>query len=284
MLIVDSQIHIWKNGKMSPQHRQIPTYSADDALAEMAEAGVDCAVIHPPSALGEAANELAVEAVRNHPDKFCILGHFDLKSPDRERIVARWRERPGMLGFRFTFNLPEQKTWWTDGSLDWFWPACEKAGLVVGLLATGENIKVLGKIAERHPGLKLNIDHIGRGGGRAEKKDDAAYADLNDMLALARLPNVGVKLSGAPSTSTQPYPYKNIHGYLKQIVDTFGPDRCFWGTDITRMPCSYRQCVTMFTEEMSWLKGRDLERVMGGAFVDWLGWKRPANLAADKRG
>jgi hypothetical protein len=26
---------------------------------------------------------------------------------------------------------------------------------------------------------------------------------------------------------------------------------------------------------MPWLKGRDLERVMGGAIVDWLGWKRP---------
>jgi len=276
MLIVDSQIHLWKNGKMSPHHRQIPTYSADDALAEMAEAGVDCAVIHPPSALGEAANELAVEAVRLHPDKFCILGHFDLQSPEREKIVARWRERPGMLGFRFTFNQPNEKTWWTDGSLDWFWPACEKAGLVVGLLATGENIKVLGKIAARHPGLRLHIDHIGRGGGRSGKKDDAAYADLADMLALAKLPNVGVKLSGAPSTSSQPYPYKNIHGYLRQIVEAFGPDRCFWGTDITRMPCSYRQCVTMFTEELSWLKGRDLERVMGGAFVDWLGWKRPS--------
>jgi len=27
---------------------------------------------------------------------------------------------------------------------------------------------------------------------------------------------------------------------------------------------------------LPWLKGRDLERVMGGAIVDWLGWKRPA--------
>ena len=58
--------------------------------------------------------------------------------------------------------------------------------------------------------------------------------------------------------------------------DAFGPDRCFWGTDITRMPCSWRQCVTMFTEELPWLRGRDLERVMGAAIVDWLGWKRPA--------
>src|SRR2546422_838524 len=135
MLIVDSQIHLWQNGKMSAQHRQIPTYSAADALAEMASAGVDGAVIHPPSSLGEAVNVLAVEAVRQHPDTFCILRHFDLESPDREKIVARWRERPGMLGFRFTFNQPHQQAWWTDGSLDWVWAACEKASLPVGLRA-----------------------------------------------------------------------------------------------------------------------------------------------------
>ena len=277
MLIVDSQIHIWKNGKMSPHHRQDATYSYDDALAEMKSAGVDCAVIHPPGSLGEAVNTYAIEAVRRHPDKFCILGHFDLQSPDREKIVAHWRERsPGMLGFRYSFSEPHQKTWLTDGSLDWFWAACEKADLRLGLLVTGKTIPVFRKIAERHPGLKMHIDHIGRGGGRAVLKDDAVYADLAEMLALARLPNVAVKLSGAPSTSSQPYPYRNIHGYLRQIVDAFGPDRCFWGTDITRMPISYRQCVTMFTEEMPWLTGRDLERVMGGAVVDWLGWKRPA--------
>jgi predicted TIM-barrel fold metal-dependent hydrolase len=275
MLIVDSQIHIWKNFKMSPHHRQAPTWSAEEALAEMAAAGVDCAVIHPPGAHGEAGNTLAVEAAQKYPDKFCILGHFDLKSPDREKIVANWRKRPGMLGFRYTFNEPDQKSWWTDGSLDWFWKAAEKAGLVIGLMATGPNILAFGKIAERHPGLKMHIDHIGRGGGRTDKKDEAAYANLGEMLALAKLPNVGVKLSGAPSTSSQPYPYKNVHQHLQRIVEAFGPERCFWGTDITRMPCSYRQCVTMFTEEMPWLKGRDKEQVMGAAFVKWLGWKRP---------
>jgi len=28
----------------------------------------------------------------------------------------------------------------------------------------------------------------------------------------------------------------------------------------------------MFTEEMPWLKGRDLDLVMGRALCDWLGW------------
>jgi predicted TIM-barrel fold metal-dependent hydrolase len=274
MLIVDSQIHLWQNGKMSAHHRQIPTYSVDDAMAEMATAGVDAAVLHPPSTLGEATNVLAVDAARRYPAKFCILGHFDLQSPEREQIVARWRERPGMLGFRFTFNQPQQQAWWTDGSLDWFWSACEKAKLPVGLLA-GAHMAAFRAIAERHPGLKLHIDHLGRVGGGRGGTDDAAFADLPEMLALAKLPNVAVKMSGAPSYSSQPYPYRNIHGYLKQIFEAFGPDRCFWGTDITRMPCPWKQCVTMFTEELPWLRGRDLERVMGGAVVDWLGWKRP---------
>jgi hypothetical protein len=47
----------------------------------------------------------------------------------------------------------------------------------------------------------------------------------------------------------------------------------FWGTDITRMPCSWQQCVTMCTEELPWLEERDLELVMGRAVRNWLGWK-----------
>jgi predicted TIM-barrel fold metal-dependent hydrolase len=276
VLIVDSQIHIWRNGRMSSHHRQVDNFLVDDALAEMAVAGVDCAVLHPPSALGDDVNVQAVEAVQAHPDRFCILGHFDLQRPDREQIVAHWRERPGMLGFRYTFNQPQQKAWWTDGSLDWFWKACERQELVVGLLASGPTIPVMGAIAEKHPGLRLNIDHLGRGGGGHGVKDSAAFADLPEMLKLAKYPNIAVKMSGAPSYSSDAYPYRNIQGYLKQIFEAFGPERCFWGTDITRMPCSYRQCVTLFTEELSWLKGRDLERVMGGAVIDWLRWKRPA--------
>src|SRR6476646_10583025 len=111
----------------------------------------------------------------------------------------------------------------------------------------------VGVSAARHPGLKLHIDHCGRRGGAGGSKDAAAFNDLGDMLALAKHPNVAVKLSGAPSYSNQPYPYRNIHTYLHQIFDAFGPRRCFWGTDITRMPCSYRQCVTMFTEELELL-------------------------------
>jgi len=66
--------------------------------------------------------------------------------------------------------------------------------------------------------------------------------------------------------------FRNLHTHRRQIDDAFGPARMFWGTDITRMPCSWRQCVTPFAEELPWLRGRDRELVMGRAICDWLGW------------
>ena len=140
------------------------------------------------------------------------------------------------------------------------------------LIAAGF-LPFFGRIAEQHPHLKLIIDHLGV---IRSAKDDAAFANLAPLVALAKYPNVAVKATGAPSHSSAPYPFRNIHDGLHRIYDAFGPRRFFWGTDITRMPCSYRQCVTMFTEELPWLKGRDLELVMGQGVIDWLGWKRPA--------
>src|SRR5256886_9770997 len=102
MLIVDSQIHLWENARMSPQHRQIPTYNVDDALKEMAEAGVDAAVIHPPSTLGEAPNVQAVEAGKTPPNKIFLLREFDPQSPEREGNVQKWPDRPGQLRSPFT--------------------------------------------------------------------------------------------------------------------------------------------------------------------------------------
>jgi predicted TIM-barrel fold metal-dependent hydrolase len=67
-----------------------------------------------------------------------------------------------------------------------------------------------------------------------------------------------------------------MHKYLRQIYDAFGPARMFWGTDITKMPCSWRQCVTMFTEELPWLPERDKRLVMGQAVCAWWGWKNPS--------
>jgi predicted TIM-barrel fold metal-dependent hydrolase len=271
--IVDAQVHVWGAGPPTvPVHRQVEVFTAEQLLAEMAEAGVDAAIIHPPS-WDPNSNELAVEAVRQHPGRFAILGNFPLDGPESRGLVEGWRDRPGLVGLRFTFFAPHQRAWPTDGTIDWLWPAAERAGLPIALLAD-HFLPEVGRIAERHPGLRLIVDHLGgRGGRTGEARDAAAFIHLPDLLALARYPNVAVKATGAPGYASQPYPFPALHPFLERIFDAFGPERFFWGTDITRMPIPYPQCVTLFSEELPWLTGRDQELVMGEAVCAWLGWR-----------
>jgi predicted TIM-barrel fold metal-dependent hydrolase len=194
-----------------------------------------------------------------------VLGNFPLDRPESQALIDGWKSRPGMLGLRFALVQPHQQTWLTDGTMDWLWPAAERAGLPVALL--GADLLQLGLIAQRHPGLKLIIDHFGR--------PDAAWTHLPALVATAKFPNVALKATGAPSYSTESYPYRDIHGHIRQLYDAFGPERMFWGTDITRMPISWRQCVTMFTEELPWLSAKDKELIMGRALCAWLDWNLP---------
>ena len=258
MQVIDAQVHIWGSGTPSGHHRQTSIYTAEELIKEMDAAGVNGAVLHPPS-WDAGSNEMAVEAAKKYPDRFCILGWFPLDRPEERKRIETWKQRPGMLGLRWSLTRPEQENWHKDGTMDWVWPAAERAGTPIATMAW-RFLPLFKEIAEKHPNLKLLIDHLGL---VRSAKGAAAFADLDTLCSLAKLPNVAVKATGAPGYSDAPYPFRDIHDGLHRIFDAYGPKRFFWGTDITRMPCSYQQCVTLFTEELPWLKGNDLEQVMG---------------------
>ncbi len=274
MLIVDAQVHIW--GADTPErpwpafgrgaaHRREPM-SAPALLAEMDAAGVDRVVIVPPSWEGDR-NDLALEAARDHPDRFAVMGRFTIDPANRD-LLAAWRGQAGMLGLRFVYR-PEM-TWLVDDSADWLFRECERHGLPVMIFCPG-HVAELDRLARRHPGLRLVCDHL----ELRRAKDAEAFADLPQLLTLAKHPNVAVKASALPCHSSEPYPYRNIHDYIRQVFDAFGPQRMFWGTDLTRLPCTYRQAMTMFTEELPFLSETDKEWVMGRGVCEWLGWPPP---------
>jgi predicted TIM-barrel fold metal-dependent hydrolase len=250
-------------------HRPQP-FSKDDLLREMDAAGVARTVIVPPSWEGDR-NDLALAAARRHPDRFAVMGRPPLEPRD-PRALDRWREQPGMLGIRVTTAGAGARELFTEPEGDWLWAAAERAGLPAMVSVPGL-LPAVDHIAERHPGLKLVIDHLALA---REAKDEAAFADLPQLLALARRPNVAAKASALPRYSSEPYPYSKLHPYLRRVFEAFGPKRLFWGTDLTGIPCTYRQAIALFTEELPWLRGEDLEWVMGRGICEWLGWPLPA--------
>jgi predicted TIM-barrel fold metal-dependent hydrolase len=270
MKIIDAQVHIWSKTVVPTfgLHRKVAAFTADELLREMDEAGVDAALIQPPVSWDPDSNALAVAAAMKYPDQFAVMGQFPLEVPESRKLVHGWRNQPGMMGLRWPLLSETHQKWLHDGALEWLWPAAAQEGLPVAMMG-GLFLPKFREIAERHPDLKMILDHCGL---NRHGRDAEAFIHLVELVALARLPNVAVKATGAPHYSTQPYPFRNIRDGLQRIFDAFGPKRMFWGTDITRMPCSYRQCVTFFTEELPWLSGRDLEDVMGRSLCEWIGW------------
>jgi predicted TIM-barrel fold metal-dependent hydrolase len=282
-VITDSQIHLWEahrpdrpwpveeRGKPfvavpgARPHRVEPL-GADEMLALMDGAGVDRAVVVPPSPIGDS-NLTALEAAARHPQRFAVMGRLDPFADDAASQLACWREQPGMLGIRMTFHKPKWSAWLDDG-IEWFWRDCARHGLPIMLLAPGR-MEAIGKIARKHPRLVLIVDHMGR---RSDLRDDACFADLDLLLRLAELPNVVVKASAVPCYSTEPYPFRNLDPYVEGIVEAFGPERTMWGSDVSRLPCSYRESVRHFRAELRFLRGDDLEWVMGKAAARWLRW------------
>ena len=196
----------------------------------MDEAGVDRVVIVPPGL--NDRNDYALEAAKRYPHRFGVMGRIPLQEPKSAALLPTWKQQPGMLGVRVTFNTPPTLAWLSDGTADWFWPAAEKAGLAVMFLAVGE-VPRFARIAERHPQLTLIIDHMGMNSSSRTNRISDIPAAIDQAVALAKYPNVSVKLSGAVGNSLEPYPFRDMTVYLQRLFDAYGPQRCYWGTDIT---------------------------------------------------
>jgi predicted TIM-barrel fold metal-dependent hydrolase len=252
---------------------QLPEpFTLERLVPMMDEAGVDRAVVVPPSWTGDR-NDCGLEAASRYPDRFAVMGRIPIENPASAALLPKWKDQPGMLGVRLTFHRAQSALLQGD-TTNWFWPAAEKAGLPVMAFVPG-NVPKLAAIAERHPALPLIIDHMSLTVEIA--KSGAIRNAIDDVVALAKHPNVSVKISSAPTYSFEPYPWRDMREHLKRCFDAYGPRRCYWGTDLTNAfaKSTYRQRVTHFTEELDFLSEDDKDWVMGRAILARLGWPAP---------
>src|SRR5262245_11952888 len=273
--IVDAQVHLWKaSGPDYPWNPgakpQLPEpFTVERILPLMGEAGVDRVVIVPPAI--NDVNTYALEVARRYPERFAVMGRIPLEDPNSAALLPGWKKQPGMLGVRVTFNTPETLKWLSDGTADWFWPAAEKNGLPVMFLAFG-NVHRFGPIAQRHPGLPLIIDHLGVNAAIA--KEGKMAEKIGDAVALAKYPNVSIKMSNLANSSLEPYPFRDLDDHLKRVFDAFGPQRCHWGTDLTNnmARATYSQRVAHFAQDVKFMSESDKDWVMGRSIRQKINW------------
>ena len=95
-------------------------------------------------------------------------------------------------------------------------------------------------------------------------------AEIRRLLALARYPNVWVKVSELSVLSpSKTYPYRDTFDLVKQVHKAFGPDRLLWGTGFpgaTRAQAarpSLQQELDLIRKEVPFLTAQDREKILG---------------------
>ena len=274
--VVDAQVHVWlPEGPDRPwppggaeralaMHRREPI-SGPTLLDEMRAARVDRAVLVPPFFEGYR-NDYAVACASGAPEAFRVMARVDLRTGDPGQVRKLLRDSV-VAGVRLVF-LPVDAGRVDDPVADWFWDFAEQEQVPVMLLASGQ-LDALADLARSRPGLRLAVDHLGLTGQVA----DAAIApEIAALVRLARFDNVSVKATAAPCYSTESYPYRALHPFLRQLYDAYGPERLFWGSDLSRLRGTYADLVRLFHEDLDFLSPGDVEAVMGRSILAWLGW------------
>ena len=155
---------------LPPIHRQVETYSKDDLLAEMETAGVDRVLLHPPGAV-PGGNELPWRQRRR--TRISSQSSVMCRRTRKTKAVSCLRHgcsSRAIWDCAIFSSCPGRENWPTDGTMDWIYATLEEKGLPLGLLAFNF-LPTVAEIAERYPGLRLLIDHLGTS---PFEKDDAA--------------------------------------------------------------------------------------------------------------
>jgi predicted TIM-barrel fold metal-dependent hydrolase len=231
-------------------------------------AGVERAILVPPTFAGYS-NDLVIEAALQHPDRFAVMATVALDGSNGSESLSRLRDQRGVIGIRLVFKQGIGQDLLRGGELSWLWAKAEQLGLPVMVFPPGR-LGEIAQVAKEHPNLRFAIDHLGLSPGLRDAEIDPV---IDEVLALATYPNVAVKASCLPTYVTEKYPFRSLHSRIRRVVGEFGCKRVFWGSDLTRLPCSYRELVTMFTEELDFLSREELKWIMGRGVSEWLGWR-----------
>ena len=268
MVIVDTHAHIYDENETKYPKKENPlrppkgTGGLAHLRREMVANGVAMTVLVQTGSAYGWDNRLSGDvAIANANDMVgvCTLDPADGESVgEYERLV----QEKNVKGLRIEPTKTDKPTYDHAGS-DRLW---QKVREVKGVVCAHIQAQFLGELAQllkRFPDVPVVLDHAAY-----PKASGGVDSDVvKGVVELAEFENLNVKLTFAVTGSDESYPFGDMHGIVRCIVDAFGADRCMWGSDF---PCelwlkksTYAQHLDLFRQEID-MSEREREAILGG--------------------
>jgi L-fuconolactonase len=235
-----------------------------DALLEMRRAGFDaCVAVQARQTLEETRWLLALADA--HPFIAGVVGWIDLQSADARSELEECANHPRLVGIRHIVQSEPDDRFMLRPAFCAGLALLEEFGLAYDILVYSRHLPSAAELADRCPGQRFVLDHLGKPDIRAGAGAIAGWA--RDLRTLAARPNVWAKLSGliteAEWTHWTP---QALRPYLDVAFDAFGAERLMIGSDwpVCTVAGDYGRTMNVVIDYLADRPARERDAVLGG--------------------
>ena len=221
---------------------------------EMTAAGVTRAVLVQTGTAYRWDNRLLADTARAHAAWASGVCTLDPAAAESVSTLERLAERYNVRGLRMEPRRPVQqvRAAFDHPGARQLWAAASRLGIVVCAHVQRPYLPQLAALLAAYPDVPVVLDHAAY-----PRADEGLESEtVVQVAALARYPNLHLKLSFTVTGSDESYPFRDMHPILLRLIEAFGPERCMWGSDF---PCEL------------WLKGKATYQGHLSLFTDQLG-------------
>ena len=241
-MLVDAHQHFWRLadrvGEWPPAELEAiyRDFEPENLKPLLDACGIDGTVL-VQTRESEADTAFMLDLAARHDFILGVVGWTDLKADDAREAVTRLSANPKLKGLRPMLQGLTDDAWITDPALDEPVAAMLSADLAFDALVYPRHLPHLIVFADRHPQLRIVIDH----GAKPEIAQGKFVEWRAAMADLAQLPNVSCKLSGL-LTEAGDQKREAVRPYAETILDLFGADGVMWGSDwpVVRLASEYQ--------------------------------------------
>lgn len=272
--VVDAHIHVWGNDKerypfshpYQPGAEPKGTGTVEVLLEDMDKHGVTHAILVQMIHHGWDNSYLA-HCIKTHPKRLKAHGLIDPTDPKVAEKLEYWVKEHGLAGMRFSpIYYKGRDEWLTSAAHRAAWKKAEDLGVVFNFYVSPQQLPTLATMIRRFPNVNVIIDHL----GQMDLKASDPAPEIKKLLALARYPNVWVKVSELTSVSKSgKYPFEDAYPLVKQVYEAYGPDRLLWGTGYPGAArAAYgrptlKQELVLVQEKIPIFTAQDREKILG---------------------
>lgn len=269
LFFVDTHVHVvaadQQRYPLSPVEGHVNEWveahpvTAEELAADMQAKGVQRAVLVQAGSAYGYANDYPADAAAADPTHFTAACIIDMSAPDAADRLEYWVRERGMRGMRLYTTPDEDARSLDDPGTYPVWRRAEALNIPINIQLRAKHLPRFRPMAERFPGVRVALDHI----GNAVRGDSSQLPQV--LLDLAQAPNVYLKWSSVNLDAVAEAGIE-FRAVLEPLLERFGAGRLPWGSNY---PATYHhpygELVQAARDATRFVSDADRALLFGGA-------------------